>query len=87
MAGIAAFFKFTARRGTPLVNAATYLLANLAREGGATSGHVVGASHATGAVVDFNAQASGHLSAHVVEFVHRKIDAKTCAASPATRAI
>jgi hypothetical protein len=76
IAGIRTFGEFVTRIGTPLVNAAADTLSNLTRQCCASNGHVIGASHAADAVVDWGDQATGDRPAVDVQFKYRKINAK-----------
>jgi hypothetical protein len=83
IAGGAAFFKFTAGRGAPFVDAANGFFAGLAIERGAARRAVVGAAHAAGVFGDGRGQACGHIAATFFVFVHRKVHPKADAASAA----
>jgi hypothetical protein len=86
LARIAAFFKFSARRGAPFVNATGGAFTHFTSERCTSNGHMVSATHAAGAAVDLDGQASRNMPAHVVEFVHRKINTEIGATSAASRA-
>ena len=86
LAGIAAFFKLSARRGAPFVNAASGLDAHLAAECTAAWWRVVGATHAAHRGCEFLAQTRWHRTAVRVHFFHTEIDPKTGAAGAAAGA-
>jgi len=86
LAGIAAFFKLSARGGAPFVNATGGFLAHFATQRCAAWGRVIGAAHAAHRGGEFLAQARGHKATVRVHFLHAEIHAKTGAASATTRA-
>ncbi len=86
LAGIAAFFKLSARGGAPFVNAASGLDAHLAAECAAAWRRVIGATHAAHRGCEFLAQTRWRRTAMGVHFFHAEIHPKTGAASAATGA-
>ena len=83
----AAFFKLTAGRGSPFVNAANGFFARFAVERGAARRAVVRAAHAAGVLGDGRGQTSGHIAATFFVFVDGKIHPKADAASAAGGAL
>ena len=86
-AGRAAFFKFTAGRGPPFVDAANGFFTGLAIERSTARWAVVGATHAAGVFGDGRGQPGGHVTAAFFVFVHRKVHSKAHAASAASGAV
>jgi hypothetical protein len=86
LARIAAFFKLSARGGTPFVNAAGGFLTHFATQRSAAWGRVVGAAHAAQGGCEVLAQARGHRAAACVHFFHAEVHSKTGAAGAATGA-
>ena len=87
MAGRAAFFKLTAGRWPPFVDAANGFFTGLAIERGAARWAVVGAAHAAGVLGDGCGEPSGHIAATFFVFVDRKIHPKAHAAGAASGAV
>ena len=85
--GGAAFFKLTARRWPPFVNAANGFFARFAVERGAARRAVVGAAHAAGVLGDRRGQACGHIPTAFFVFGHGKVHPKTHTASAAGGAV
>ncbi len=70
LAGVAAGLQFAAGVGSPLVDDAGGLLANVAGECRAARAGMVGAAHAAGVRRHLHGQASGHASAVVLVLMH-----------------
>lgn len=86
LAGIAAFFKLSARGGAPFVDTAGGFLAHLATQCCAAWWRVIGATHAAHRGGEFLAQACGHESTVRVHFFHMEVHPKSSAAGAATGA-
>ena len=83
VAGIAAFFKFSAGRWAPFINPTGHLATQFAGQCGTATGYVIGAAHAGDGGIHLHRQPIWHRAALFIQFLDREIDTKAGAANAA----